>query len=59
MIRWSVTTLTKNFMELSPLSKVFLGSTLIAFGVSVLADFSLTKAALYIGAVLLSVVFFL
>jgi len=46
-------------MKLSPSGKVFLGSTLMAFGVGFLADFSVTKASIYISAVLLSVIFFL
>ena len=46
-------------MGLSPYGKVLLGSVLIAFGIAVLDDFSLLKAALYFGAVLLSAIFFL
>jgi hypothetical protein len=46
-------------MELSSQGKMVLGSALILFGIAVLADFSLLKAAFYISAVLLSVLLFL
>lgn len=46
-------------MVLSPSGKMLLGSVLVAFGVLVLTDFSPVGAALYLGAVLISVLFFL
>ncbi len=46
-------------MNLSRPGKIYLGATLIAFGIAILADFSLLKAALYGLAVLLSVTLFL
>lgn len=46
-------------MQLTPNGKMLLGSVLIAFGIAVLSDFSLLKATLYFGAVLLSAIFFL
>lgn len=46
-------------MQLTPYEKMLLGSVLVGFGIAVLADFSLLKAALYFGVVLLSALFFL
>ena len=46
-------------MRLPPDAMVFLGSAIVVFGIALLFDFSLLKAAIYIGVVFLSVVFFL
>ena len=46
-------------MSLSPYGKILLGSVLIAFGITVLGDFSLLAASLYVSAVFLSLLFFL
>ncbi len=46
-------------MQLTASGKILLGSVLIAFGIAVLADFSLLKATLYFGVVLISALLFL
>lgn len=46
-------------MKLSPEDNVFVGLLLIAFGIAVLVDFSLLKAAFYIAFVYLSAFLFL
>jgi len=58
MLRWDVRTLARNSMKLSPFGNIFLGATLIALGVLVLAEFSLMSAMLYVSAVFLSVLLF-
>ncbi len=45
-------------MELSPVRKMILGAVIMAFGIAVLADYSLAKAVLYISFVVASVVLF-
>ena len=46
-------------MNISPYGKILLGSVLVAVGITVLTDFSLLGAGLYISAVFLSLLFFL
>jgi len=46
-------------MKLSPSGNIFLGLVLIALGIALLAEFSLTKAVFYVSAVFLSVLLFL
>lgn len=46
-------------MQLSPYGKMILGALIVAFGIAILADFSLWKAAIYVTAVLVSTFLFL
>lgn len=46
-------------MQLSPYGKMVLGAFIVAFGIAILTDFSLWKAAIYVTAVLVSALLFL
>ncbi len=46
-------------MHLSAYGKILLGMLIIAFGITILADFALWKAAIYISAVLVGAMLFL